>query len=181
MPCWAGRFPTLDFAGGTVVHVTSGVRRSCRAVSGATPRISETAMPPHSVVLSFMGACCCGSDGSASTPVARFRLASCNRAFVATHFGAAAATLDERLRGWRSGKPSALGDLGACRLVAITPAAGFVSPCRRLRSDYLRRLLLPDGGQVQDARGLRRFARRLRYPRAVVRSGAPDGIFAPAR
>ncbi len=53
-----GRFPTLDFAGGTVVHVTSGVSALvCALYLGKRVGYPQEAMPPHSVVLSFIGAC----------------------------------------------------------------------------------------------------------------------------
>ncbi|HEY1272084.1 MAG TPA: ammonia channel protein, partial [Terriglobales bacterium] len=53
-----GRFPTLDFAGGTVVHVTSGVSALvCALYLGKRLGYPKEPMPPHSVVLSFIGAC----------------------------------------------------------------------------------------------------------------------------
>ena len=53
-----GRFPTLDFAGGTVVHVTSGVSALVTALYlGKRMGYPKVPMPPHSVVLSFIGAC----------------------------------------------------------------------------------------------------------------------------
>ena len=53
-----GAFPTLDFAGGTVVHVTSGVSALvCALYLGKRLGYPKEAMPPHSVVLSFIGAC----------------------------------------------------------------------------------------------------------------------------
>src|SRR5947208_6790501 len=53
-----GRFPTLDFAGGTVVHVTSGVSALvCAIYLGRRLGYPKEAMPPHSVVLSVIGAC----------------------------------------------------------------------------------------------------------------------------
>jgi len=128
-----GRFPTLDFAGGTVVHVTSGVSALvCALYLGKRIGYPKEAMPPHSVVLSFIGACLLWvgwfgfNAGSAlgSGPLA-------TSAFVNTHFGAAGAALSWMLAEWiRSGKPSALGGISGAvaGLVAITPAAGFVQP-----------------------------------------------------
>ena len=53
-----GRFPTLDFAGGTVVHVTSGVSALvCALYLGKRVGYPKQPMPPHSLVLSFTGAC----------------------------------------------------------------------------------------------------------------------------
>src|SRR3978361_509 len=97
-----GRFPTLDFAGGTVVHVTSGVSALVTALflgSGfAHPRV---AMPPHSMVLSFIGAALLwvGWFGfNAGSALGAGTLAT--SAFVATHFGAAAAALSWSAAGW---------------------------------------------------------------------------------
>jgi Amt family ammonium transporter len=128
-----GRFPCLDFAGGTVVHVTSGVSALvCALYLGPRLGYPKVSMPPHSVVLSFIGACLLwvGWFGfNAGSALSAGTLAT--SAFVATHFGAAAATLGwSAAEWWRNGKPSALGAISGAvaGLVAITPAAGFVSP-----------------------------------------------------
>ena len=128
-----GRFPTLDFAGGTVVHVTSGVSALvCALYLGKRLGYPREAMPPHSVVLSFVGACMLwvGWFGfNAGSALAAGGLAT--SAFVATHFGAAAAVIGWCVaEWWRNGKVSALGAISGAvaGLVAITPAAGFVGP-----------------------------------------------------
>jgi ammonium transporter, Amt family len=128
-----GRFPTLDFAGGTVVHVTSGVSALvCALYLGPRIGYPKQSMPPHSVVLSFIGACLLwvGWFGfNAGSALSAGALAT--SAFVATHFGAAAATIGWSVaEWWKRGKPSALGAISGAvaGLVAITPAAGFVSP-----------------------------------------------------
>ena len=128
-----GRFPTLDFAGGTVVHITSGVSALvCALYLGKRIGYPNEVMPPHSVVLSFIGACLLwvGWFGfNAGSALSAGGLAT--SAFVATHFGAAAATVGWGAAEWlRNGKPSALGAISGAvaGLVAITPAAGFVSP-----------------------------------------------------
>jgi len=128
-----GRFPSLDFAGGTVVHVTSGVSALvCAAYLGRRRGYPKEPMPPHSVVLSFVGACLLwvGWFGfNAGSALAASGLAT--SAFVNTHFGAAAAVIGWTAAEWiRNGKPSALGAISGAvaGLVAITPAAGFVSP-----------------------------------------------------
>jgi ammonium transporter, Amt family len=128
-----GRFPTLDFAGGTVVHVTSGVSALvCALYLGRRVGYPKEPMPPHSVVLSFIGACLLwvGWFGfNAGSALSAGSLAT--SAFVATHFAAAAAALGWAGAEWlRSGKPSTLGAISGAvaGLVAITPAAGFVSP-----------------------------------------------------
>ncbi|HKN34672.1 MAG TPA: ammonium transporter [Terriglobales bacterium] len=132
-----GRFPTLDFAGGTVVHITSGVSALvCALYLGKRLGYPHEPMPPHSVVLSFIGACLLwvGWFGfNAGSALAAGTLAT--SAFVATHFGAAAAALGWSAAEWlRNGKPSALGAISGAvaGLVAITPAAGFVGPMSAL-------------------------------------------------
>src|SRR6201747_1995606 len=126
-----GRFPCLDFAGGTVVHVTSGVSALVTALYlGKRLGYPKVPMPPHSVVLSFIGACLLwvGWFGfNAGSALGAGPLAT--SAFVATHFGAAAAALSWSVAEWiRNGQPSALGAISGtvAGLVAITPAAGFV-------------------------------------------------------
>jgi len=128
-----GQFPTLDFAGGTVVHVTSGVSALvCALYLGHRLGYPKQPMPPHSVVLSFIGACLLwvGWFGfNAGSALAAGSLAT--SAFVATHFAAAAAVIGWGGAEWlRNGKPSALGAISGsvAGLVAITPAAGFVGP-----------------------------------------------------
>ncbi len=128
-----GRFPTLDFAGGTVVHITSGVSALvCALYLGRRVGYPRQAMPPHSVVLSFIGACLLwvGWFGfNAGSALSAGSLAT--SAFVATHFAAAAAVIGWAGAEWmRNGKPSALGAISGsvAGLVAITPAAGFVGP-----------------------------------------------------
>ena len=132
-----GRFPTLDFAGGTVVHITSGVSALvCALYLGRRLGYPERPMLPHSVVLSFIGACLLwvGWFGfNAGSALASGTLAT--SAFVATHFAAAAAVLGwSGAEWWRNGKPSALGAISGAvaGLVAITPAAGFVGPIEAL-------------------------------------------------
>jgi len=132
-----GRFPTLDFAGGTVVHITSGVSALiCALYLGRRVGYPRAPMPPHSVVISFIGACLLwvGWFGfNAGSALSAGSLAT--SAFVATHFGAAAAAIGWMLAEWiRNGKPSALGGISGCvaGLVAITPAAGFVGPMSAL-------------------------------------------------
>ncbi|MEO6922350.1 MAG: ammonium transporter [Bryocella sp.] len=128
-----GRFPCLDFAGGTVVHVTSGVSALVTALYlGKRLGYPKKAMPPHSVVLSFVGACMLwvGWFGfNAGSALNASGLAT--SAFVATQFGAAAGAIGWLAAEWmRNGKPSALGGISGAvaGLVAITPASGFVTP-----------------------------------------------------
>jgi len=128
-----GRFPTLDFAGGTVVHITSGVSALvCALYLGKRVGYPREKMAPHSLVLSFIGACLLwvGWFGfNAGSALAAGTLAT--SAFVSTHFAAAAAALSWAAVEWIfKGKPSALGGISGAvaGLVAITPAAGFVTP-----------------------------------------------------
>src|SRR5690349_13047654 len=128
-----GKFPTLDFAGGTVVHISSGVSALvCALYLGKRTGYPRQPMPPHSLVLSFIGACLLwvGWFGfNAGSALAAGSLAS--SAFVATHFGAAAAALSWSAAEWvKNGRASALGAISGAvaGLVAITPAAGFVGP-----------------------------------------------------
>jgi Amt family ammonium transporter len=128
-----GRFPTLDFAGGTVVHITSGVSALvCALYLGKRLGYPKEKMSPHSLVLSFIGACLLwvGWFGfNAGSALSSGSLAT--SAFVSTHFAAAAAALAWLAMEWIfKGKPSALGGISGAvaGLVAITPAAGFVTP-----------------------------------------------------
>jgi ammonium transporter, Amt family len=137
-----GRFPTLDFAGGTVVHITSGVSALvCALYLGKRVGYPKQAIPPHNLVLSFIGACLLwvGWFGfNAGSALASNGLAT--TAFVATHFGAAAAALSWSLAEWiRNGKASALGAISGAvaGLVAITPAAGFVGPMPALAIGFV--------------------------------------------
>jgi Amt family ammonium transporter len=137
-----GRFPTLDFAGGTVVHITSGVSALvCALYLGKRTGYPKQPMPPHSLVLSVIGACLLwvGWFGfNAGSALASNGLAS--SAFVATHFGAAAAAIGWSLAEWiKNGRASALGAISGAvaGLVAITPAAGFVGPIPALAIGFI--------------------------------------------
>jgi len=129
----AGRFPAFDFAGGTVVHITSGVSALvCALYLGKRVGFPHESMRPHNLVLSAVGACLLwvGWFGfNAGSALNASGLAS--SAFVATHFGAAAASLAWMFVEWMVvGKPSMLGAISGAvaGLVAITPASGFVKP-----------------------------------------------------
>jgi len=128
-----GKIPAFDFAGGTVVHITSGVSALvCALYLGKRDGYPSETMRPHNLVISTIGACLLwvGWFGfNAGSAVAASPLAT--SAFVATHFGAAAAALGWIAAEWfHSGKPSILGGISGCvaGLVAITPASGFVKP-----------------------------------------------------
>ncbi len=133
----AGHIPSLDFAGGTVVHITSGVSALiCALYLGKRLGYPHDAMPPHSMVLSFIGACLLwvgwfgfnGGSALSAGPLA-------TSAFVNTHFATAAAALGWTIFEWfHNGKPTALGAISGAvaGLVAITPASGFVQPMSAL-------------------------------------------------
>ena len=128
-----GSIPTLDFAGGTVVHITSGVSALvCALYLGKRRGYPSEQMKPHSIVLSVIGACMLwvGWFGfNAGSALAASGLAT--SAFLATHVAAAAATLGWMVAEWMSnGKPTVLGAISGAvaGLVAITPASGFVKP-----------------------------------------------------
>ena len=127
----------LDFAGGTVVHISSGVAALVLAlVIGKRSGYGKEPIIPHNLTLSIAGAGILwfGWFGfNAGSALAADGLAA--SAFVATHFAAAAATLSWNFAEWIwKGKPSALGAISGAvaGLVAITPAAGFVTPMSAL-------------------------------------------------
>jgi ammonium transporter, Amt family len=131
---WAlgGKIPLLDFAGGTVVHISSGTSALvCALVLGKRLGYPHEAMPPHNVVLSLMGAGLLwfGWFGfNAGSALSAGELAA--SAFAATHFSAAAGGLSWAMVEWYlKGKPSVLGAASGmvAGLATITPASGFVS------------------------------------------------------
>ncbi len=137
-----GKVPCFDFAGGTVVHISSGVSALvCALYLGKRKGYGSEPMKPHSIVLSVIGACLLwvGWFGfNAGSAVAASSLAT--SAFVATHFATAAAVLGWMLAEWmRNGKPSVLGAISGAvaGLVAITPASGFVKPFPALLIGFL--------------------------------------------
>jgi ammonium transporter, Amt family len=132
-----GRIPALDFAGGTVVHISSGFSAlACAIYLGKRVGYPKTIMAPHNLVISVIGACLLwvGWFGfNAGSAVAAGGLAT--SAFVATHFGAASAVAGWLVIEWiRHGKPTVLGGVSGAvaGLVAITPASGFVTPMAAL-------------------------------------------------
>jgi Amt family ammonium transporter len=132
-PFLGGTIPVFDFAGGTVVHITSGFSALVTAIMiGKRVGYPHERMVPHSLVLSFIGACMLwvGWFGfNAGSALAASALAS--SAFVATHFAAAAGAVSwmvaERIR---NGKASALGAISGAvaGLATVTQGAGFVTP-----------------------------------------------------
>jgi Amt family ammonium transporter len=137
-----GKVPCFDFAGGTVVHITSGVSALvCALYLGKRIGFPREAMKPHNLVLSVVGACLLwvGWFGfNAGSAVNASGLAT--SAFVATHFATATAALGWMFAEWmKHGKPSMLGGISGAvaGLVAITPASGFVKPFPALLIGFL--------------------------------------------
>ncbi len=131
---WAlgGKIPVLDFAGGTVVHISSGVSALvCAIIVGKRSGFPHEPMLPHNVVLSLIGTglLWVGWFGfNAGSAVSAGALAT--SAFAATHFSAAAGALSWTAMEWMlKGKPSVLGTASGmvAGLATITPASGFVS------------------------------------------------------
>jgi Amt family ammonium transporter len=131
---WAlgGRIPVLDFAGGTVVHISSGVSALVFALMiGKRDGFPHEQMVPHNVVLSLIGTglLWVGWFGfNAGSALNAGSLAT--SAFAATHFSAAAAALSWSAMEWKlKGKPSVLGAAAGmvAGLATITPASGFVT------------------------------------------------------
>ncbi|HEC15120.1 MAG TPA: ammonium transporter [Sedimenticola sp.] len=130
---WIGDLGALDFAGGTVVHISSGVSALAAAmVLGKRKGYGRDHMPPHNLPMTLLGAGLLwfGWFGfNAGSALSSGALAS--SAFVATQIATAAAILGWVWIEWKQrGKPTALGAASGAiaGLVAITPAAGFVGP-----------------------------------------------------
>ena len=132
-----GKFPCLDFAGGTVVHVTSGVSALVTALYlGKTDWVSERS---DAAALGgaelYRGVPAVGGLVRVQCGIGAGGGTLATSAFVATHFGAAAAAIGWSAAEWmRNGKPSVLGAISGAvaGLVAITPASGFVTPMAAL-------------------------------------------------
>jgi Amt family ammonium transporter len=129
---WAAQFGSLDFAGGTVVHISSGFAALAVAlVIGKRVGFGKYSMEPNNIPMTILGAALLwfGWFGfNAGSALAANGLAA--SAFVTTNTAAAAAGMAWLLVSWLHGKPSSLGFVSGAvaGLVAITPAAGFVTP-----------------------------------------------------
>jgi len=130
---WLRKLGALDFAGGTVVHISSGVSALAAAlIVGRRRGYPQEPMPPHNLPLTVTGAALLwfGWFGfNAGSAIAANKLAT--SAFVATHLATAAAVLSWMFAEWSSrGKPTVLGAArgAVAGLVGITPASGFVGP-----------------------------------------------------
>jgi len=133
---WMREMGALDFAGGTVVHISSGASALVAAIMfGRRIGYGQEAMPPHNLPYSIIGAglLWVGWFGfNAGSALAADGLAT--SAFVSTHVAAAAASLAWLAMDWMRGKPTMLGAASGAvaGLVAITPGAGFVGPISAL-------------------------------------------------
>ena len=130
---WLGSMGTLDFAGGTVVHISSGISALAAAlVIGRRRGFGHEPMPPHSLPLTVAGAALLwfGWFGfNAGSALSAGALAT--SAFTVTNTAAASATLSWMFSEWAiRGKPTVLGAASGAvaGLVAITPASGYVGP-----------------------------------------------------
>ena len=130
---WAAQFGALDFAGGTVVHISSGFAALALAlVIGKRVGFGKYAMEPNNIPWSILGAALLwfGWFGfNSGSAIAANGLAA--SAFVTTNTAAAAGAMAWMLVSWvHGGKPSSLGFVSGAvvGLVAITPAAGYVTP-----------------------------------------------------
>jgi Amt family ammonium transporter len=137
-----GRLPVFDFAGGTVVHITSGFSALITALYiGKRHGYPQEQMMPHSLVLSFIGACLLwvGWFGfNAGSALAASSLAT--SAFVATHFASAAGAVSWMLVERRKrGKASALGAISGAvaGLATVTQGAGFVQPFSAVLTGFI--------------------------------------------
>ncbi len=129
---WLREYGVLDFAGGTVVHIISGVSGLVFALMiGKRKGYGSEVMAPHHLPMTVLGAALLwfGWFGfNAGSALGAGSLAAV--AFVTTHIAASAATVSWVLAEWLyHGKPTLLGAASGCiaGLVVITPAAGFVT------------------------------------------------------
>ena len=130
---WLGEMGLLDFAGGTVVHITAGVGALVAAlVLGNRKGFPQQAMPPHNLTMSVTGAgmLWVGWFGfNAGSALAAN--GDAGMAMLVTHISAAAGSLAWMMMEWvKYGKPSVLGIVTGmvAGLGTITPASGFVGP-----------------------------------------------------
>ena len=130
---WLGKMGLLDFAGGTVVHITAGVGALVAAlVLGNRKGFPTKAMPPHNLTMTVTGAGMLwvgwfGFNGGSALAAN----GDAGMAMLVTHISAAAGSLAWMMMEWtKHGKPSVLGIVTGmvAGLGTITPASGFVGP-----------------------------------------------------
>jgi len=134
---WIHELGALDFAGGTVVHISSGIAALAAAiVIGNRLGFPQDPMPPHNLTLTLLGAAMLwvgwfGFNGGSALGANGLAVS----AMVVTHVAAAAASLSWIAFEWSErGKPTVLGAAtgAVAGLVAITPASGYVGPLAAL-------------------------------------------------
>ena len=134
---WLGEIGLLDFAGGTVVHITAGVGALVAAlVLGNRKGFPRQAMPPHNLTMTVTGAGMLwvgwfGFNGGSALAAN----GDAGMAMLVTHISAAAGSLAWMMMEWtKHGKPSVLGIVTGmvAGLGTITPASGFVGPAGAL-------------------------------------------------
>ena len=130
---WIRGLGALDFAGGLVVHISSGVSALAAAlIVGKRKGHGHEHMPPHNLTMTLMGASLLwfgwfGFNGGSALTSGSLAVS----AFVLTHIASSAAALSWSVTEWfYHGKPTLLGAVSGCvaGLVAITPGSGFVEP-----------------------------------------------------
>ncbi len=130
---WLGEMGLLDFAGGTVVHITAGVAALVAAiVLGPRKGFPGTAMPPHNMTMTVTGAGMLwvgwfGFNGGSALAAN----GDAAMAMLVTHISAAAGAITWMFYEWKKfGQPTALGTVTGiiAGLGTITPASGFVGP-----------------------------------------------------
>jgi Amt family ammonium transporter len=129
---WASKLGLIDFAGGTVVEICSGFAALALAlVIGKRAGFGEHVLEPHNIPVALLGAALLwvgwfGFNAGSALAVN----SSAAIAFVTTNTAAASGALAWMFASWYHGKPSSLGMVSGAiaGMVAITPAAGFVSP-----------------------------------------------------
>jgi Amt family ammonium transporter len=155
---WAASLGALDFAGGTVVHISSGFGALALAlVIGKRIGFGQYSMEPHNIPMTLLGGALLwfGWFGfNAGSALAADGLAA--NAFVVTNIAAAAGALAWMGASWINGKPSSLGMISGAiaGLVAITPAAGFVGPMAAIAIGAIAGLLCYSALLFRVRRGL---------------------------
>lgn len=155
---WMRNLGALDFAGGLVVHVSSGVSALVAAkLIGRRRGYGQEPMPPHNLTMTLIGAALLwfGWFGfNAGSALASGALAT--SAFLATQIAASSAALSWTIAEWYTrGKPTVLGAASGAvaGLVAITPASGFVGPMAALIIGFLGGLICFSGIRLKEKFG----------------------------
>lgn len=155
---WMRNLGALDFAGGLVVHVSSGVSALVAAMLiGRRRGYGQEPMPPHNLTMTLIGAALLwfGWFGfNAGSALASGALAT--SAFLATQIAASSAALSWTMAEWYTrGKPTVLGAASGAvaGLVAITPASGFVGPMAALIIGFLGGIICFSGIRLKEKFG----------------------------